>query len=152
MQNVHDIRKDRVTEHMGYRIPGFRFGPPKTHRSKRPVSLPTELMPNLLAWKSVQAQQRLAANVWVDLDLVFTNEIGLPIAKELLGISGFWRSIGEQLTSSSVYRRHDDTRLRSWAPPRMAWITRRITDRGRVWRGAPSRTCPARGRSFSPPV
>jgi hypothetical protein len=46
MQNVHDIRKDRVTEHMGYRIPGFRFGPPKTHRSKRPVSMPIELMPD----------------------------------------------------------------------------------------------------------
>jgi integrase len=34
-QNVHRTRVDQVSEHMGQQIVGFRFGPAKTHRSKR---------------------------------------------------------------------------------------------------------------------
>jgi hypothetical protein len=79
MQNVHDVRKDRVTRHMDELVPGFRFGPPKTHRSRRPVSMPVELVPPLLAWRSMQAKKQLAAgDAWVPLDLVFTKEAGLP--------------------------------------------------------------------------
>ena len=58
MQNVHDIRKDRVTEHMGQQVRGFRFGPTKTHRSRRPVSMPEELVQRLRLWRSVQSAHR----------------------------------------------------------------------------------------------
>src|SRR5207253_9786347 len=60
MQNVHEVRKVRVTEHMGEKVRGFRFAQTKTHRSKRPVSMPHEVVECLLVWKSAQASQRLA--------------------------------------------------------------------------------------------
>ena len=83
MQNVHDLRKDRVTEHMGQQVRGFRFGPTKTHRSRRPVSMPEELVQRLRLWRSVQSAHRLkVGEVWVDLDLVFTNAVGLPHSEE----------------------------------------------------------------------
>lgn len=79
-QNVHRVNNDRVTEHMGVRLPGFRFGPPKTHRSKRPVSLPIELCAVLRLWRAAQSEARLKAEQWYDLDLVFTDSAGLPHA------------------------------------------------------------------------
>ena len=39
-QNVHRVRQDLVTEHMACKMAGLRFGPAKTHRSMRPVSIP----------------------------------------------------------------------------------------------------------------
>lgn len=77
-QNVHRVKADRVTEHMGVEVPGFRFGPPKTHRSRRPVSIPVELAAVLRAWKKAQAAARLQAVEWYDLDLLFTDATGLP--------------------------------------------------------------------------
>src|SRR5437588_9907410 len=76
MQNVHEVRKDRATEHMGEKVRGFRFGQTKTHRSKRLVSMPRELVDCLLVWKSAQASRRLAlGEAWVNLDLVFTDDV-----------------------------------------------------------------------------
>lgn len=77
-QNVHWVRIDRVTEHMGIEVPGFRFGPPKTHRSRRPVSLLMEFTGVLRLWRKAQAEARLKAATWYDLDLVFTDSAGLP--------------------------------------------------------------------------
>jgi integrase len=77
-QNVHRIRQDQMTEHMGQRVAGFRFGPAKTHRSKRPVSMPPVVVELLRAYRRVQAAVRLQAVVWADLDLVFTDARGYP--------------------------------------------------------------------------
>ncbi len=78
-QNVHRIRQDEATEHMGQRVCGFRFGPAKTHRSKRPVSMPAVVVELLRAHRSQQAAVRLQAGaVWTDLDLVFTDARGYP--------------------------------------------------------------------------
>ncbi len=64
---------------MGQDIQGFRFGPAKTHRSKRPISMPPFLVDLLRLWKSMQAAERLnAGGAWTDLDLVFTDVLGYP--------------------------------------------------------------------------
>lgn len=78
-QNVHRIRQDQATDHMGVRVYGFHFGPAKTHRSKRPVSMPAVIIELLRAHRSQQAAARLQAGaVWTDLDLVFTDARGYP--------------------------------------------------------------------------
>jgi integrase len=78
-QNVHRIRQDERTAHMGQQVYGFRFGPAKTHRSKRPVSMPAVVVELLRVHRSQQAAVRLQAGaVWTDLDLVFTDARGYP--------------------------------------------------------------------------
>lgn len=78
-QNVHSIRNDEVTEHAGRRVWGFRFGPAKTHRSKRPVSIPPDLVELLKEHEEQHAAaQRQAGPAWVDLGLVFTDARGYP--------------------------------------------------------------------------
>jgi integrase len=80
MQNVHRVRREDVTQHMGQEVHGFRFGPAKTHRSRRPVSIPRDVVDVLKAWKPVQAEERLrAGSAWSDLDLVFTDARGHPL-------------------------------------------------------------------------
>jgi integrase len=78
-QNVHRIRQDQVTGHMGQRVSGFRFGPAKTHRSKRPVSMPPAVVDLLRDHRRSQAATRLRAGAaWTDLDLLFTDARGYP--------------------------------------------------------------------------
>lgn len=63
----------------GQKVYGFRFGPAKTHRSKRPVSMPAVVVELLRAHRAQQAAARLQAGaVWTDLDLVFTDARGYP--------------------------------------------------------------------------
>lgn len=79
VQNVIRVRNDHVEEYMGVRVRGFRFGPAKTHRSRRPVSMPSTVAELLVTWKPVQAAERLrAGEAWADLDLVFTDARGYP--------------------------------------------------------------------------
>jgi integrase len=56
-----------------------RFKETKTHRAVRPVSLPTQVVDDLREHRAQQVHCRLAAPTWVDLDLVFTNDGGLPL-------------------------------------------------------------------------
>ena len=56
-----------------------RFKETKTHRAERPVSLPTQLVKDLREHRRQQVERRLAAPGWVDFDLVFTGEGGLPL-------------------------------------------------------------------------
>ncbi|MGH7883164.1 MAG: tyrosine-type recombinase/integrase [Candidatus Dormibacteraceae bacterium] len=77
-QNVHRVRQDEMTTHMGVEVWGFRFGPAKTHRSKRPLSVPDSLLALLSVWKLEQTAIRLQAATWADLDLVFTDTRGYP--------------------------------------------------------------------------
>jgi len=79
-QNVHRIRQDEVTEHMAQHVAGFRFGPAKTHRSKRPVSMPAVVVELVRIHRKQQAGARLqAGTLWTDLDLVFTDPRGYPL-------------------------------------------------------------------------
>ena len=78
-QNVHRVRNDEVSTHAGGVVRGFRFGPAKTHRAKRRLSMPPFLVTLLRAWRAEQAAARLkAGRAWTDLDLVFTDALGYP--------------------------------------------------------------------------
>jgi integrase len=56
-----------------------RFKETKTHRAERPVSLPGQLVEGLREHRRRQVEWRLPAPAWVDRDLVFTGEAGLPL-------------------------------------------------------------------------
>jgi integrase len=80
VQAVHRVRNDRVTEWNGVKVAGFRFAATKTHRSRRPVAIPDELVTMLLEWRPIQAAMRLKAGpAWHELDLIFTDEAGRPL-------------------------------------------------------------------------
>ncbi len=44
VRSVQRVRRDQVSEHLGRRVEGFRFGPTKTHRLRRPVAMPPVLV------------------------------------------------------------------------------------------------------------
>jgi integrase len=59
---------------------GLIFVPPKTHRSTRPLPLPTLAIRALKKQRARQAEERLAAGeLWTDADLVFASTIGTPL-------------------------------------------------------------------------
>ncbi|MGH7867237.1 MAG: site-specific integrase, partial [Candidatus Dormibacteraceae bacterium] len=79
VQNVHRVRQDEMIEYMGRQLWGFRFGPAKTHRSKRPVSIPDVVVKLLQDWAPKQSiQKQRSGGAWVDLDLIFTDARGYP--------------------------------------------------------------------------
>ncbi len=57
-----------------------RFKETKTHRADRPLSVPAQLLDGLRGHRSAQLERRLAAPAWAELDLVFTNDVGDPLA------------------------------------------------------------------------
>jgi integrase len=58
----------------------FSIGEPKTHRSRRPVTLTPQAVAALRKHKATQNEERLRlGDLWQDLDLVFTMEDGRPI-------------------------------------------------------------------------
>jgi integrase len=79
VQSVDRVRNDYLGEHMGCQVRGYRFGQTKTHRSRRPVSMPELLASLLRDWKEAQAVQRqMAGAAWTELDLAFTDARGYP--------------------------------------------------------------------------
>ncbi|HZV48842.1 MAG TPA: hypothetical protein VFD49_03645, partial [Candidatus Dormibacteraeota bacterium] len=79
VQSVQRVRQNQVSEHLGRRVESFRFGPTKTHRSRRPVAMPPVLVELLRDWRLRQAAERERAGAaWTDLDLVFTDARGYP--------------------------------------------------------------------------
>jgi integrase len=93
-QNVHRVRQDESSEHMGQQVWGFWFGPAKTYRSARPVSIPDPLVAALRDWRPVQAAARLkAGRAWTDLDLVFTDARGYPLNHDRVRRC-FYRALG----------------------------------------------------------
>jgi len=64
----------------------LKFSEPKTDRSRRPLPLPPQLVRALKGHRARQEEARHAAGWrWVELDLVFTTEIGTPINQSNLG-------------------------------------------------------------------
>jgi integrase len=58
----------------------WSFEEPKTARSRRVVFLPALLLRKLVAYKRKQAEERLKLGpIWQAFDLVFCNELGLPL-------------------------------------------------------------------------
>ena len=55
---------------------GLSRGAPKTRRGQRRVPVPAAVVEALKAHRKRQKAERLAALVWVDTDLVLTNEVG----------------------------------------------------------------------------
>jgi hypothetical protein len=50
--DLDGVEQDEATAHMVQQVYGFRFGPAKTHRSKRPVSMPAVVVELLRAHRS----------------------------------------------------------------------------------------------------
>jgi len=58
---------------------GVVFGPTKTHRSRRSVSIPAVVVERLREHRRLQVEARLiAGDAWEDSDLVFTDALGRP--------------------------------------------------------------------------
>jgi integrase len=68
---------------------------PKTHRSRRGVSLPAALVGVLREHRRRQVEARLVAgDAWEDADLVFTDTLGSPLSETRLRWA-FWRLLRE---------------------------------------------------------
>ncbi len=64
---------------------GVAYAQPKTHRSRRAVSLPGPVTEALQRQRHLQARARLAAGAaWQASDLVFTNSLGGPVSRTSL--------------------------------------------------------------------
>lgn len=57
-----------------------RFKPTKTHRADRPLALPAQMVSDLREHRASQLEARLRAPAWNDLDIIFANEAGQPLA------------------------------------------------------------------------
>ena len=68
---------------------------PKTHRSRRSVSVPAALVGVLREHRHSQVEARLVAgDAWEDADLVFTDALGRPLSETRLRWA-FWRLLRE---------------------------------------------------------
>jgi integrase len=64
---------------------GVVFRQPKTHRSRRAVSIPTVVVDSLREHRRAQAETRLLAGpAWADTDLVFSDALGRPLSANRL--------------------------------------------------------------------
>lgn len=62
-----------LNRHLGV----LRFGPPKTAKSRRSLTMPAPVVAALHCQRALQARERLVAGTaWQDHDLVFANGIG----------------------------------------------------------------------------
>lgn len=62
------------------------FGPPKRHRSRRPIALSGDAVAVLRRHRAEQNRERLAAGAaWEDYDLVFATELGTPVQPSNFG-------------------------------------------------------------------
>lgn len=102
---------------------GLIFVPPKTHRSIRPLPLPTLAIRALKKQRARQAKERLAAGeLWTDTDLVFASTIGTPL--EPRNVNRRFEQVLRRpawtgftcTTCDTRSRRSSSTRARSCAP------------------------------------
>jgi integrase len=74
---------------------GVAYGPPKTHRSRRAVSLPSPVSEALQRQRAAQTKSRLAIGPdWQENDLVFTDAFGRPMSRTRLRLA-FRRLLAE---------------------------------------------------------
>jgi integrase len=68
----------------------WTFPEPKTAKSRRTIHLSTMAVDALRRHRIRQAQDRLQAPSWEDLDLVFANRVGRPYQKQNIMRRSFW--------------------------------------------------------------
>jgi len=74
---------------------GVAYAPPKTHRSRRAVSVPTPVSEALQRHRTTQTRARLAAGpAWQDGDLIFAGPLGGPMSRTRLRFA-FQRLLAE---------------------------------------------------------
>jgi integrase len=66
------------------------FSEPKTKAGRRTISLSGACVAALREHQARQLEERVRAETWEDLDLVFCNRLGRPMAKENLLRGSFW--------------------------------------------------------------
>lgn len=76
----------RVTATLSYVNGAFAFTAPKSYRARRSVDLPPFVVAFLRRHRKEQAERRLSlGDAWTDLDLVFDDGIGQPLAPWTVG-------------------------------------------------------------------
>lgn len=79
---------------------GLVFRPPKTHRSRRAITLPAPVVDRVRAHRAEQLEVRLAAGpAWQTSDLVFVDALGRPIYE-----NGLRRAFYDVLASAGLPR------------------------------------------------
>jgi len=74
------VRQSRKRERGADGREVFRFGDPKTAKSRRSLTMPAPVVAALGRQRALQARERLVVGAaWQDGDLVFANSIGAPI-------------------------------------------------------------------------
>jgi integrase len=69
---------------------GFRFGPPKTAKSRRSVKLPGAALSALKKHRQAQLEERMRlAGLFVDHGLVFASRVGTPVSRQDLVTRSF---------------------------------------------------------------
>lgn len=70
----------RIMQSVQQTTDGLVFVPPKTHRSRRSISLPTFVVHSLRKHRKEQSERRLVVgSAWHDLDLIIERGDGLPV-------------------------------------------------------------------------
>lgn len=73
------------------RAGAYHFGPPKTPRSRRTISIDRGTLDQLLSWQEKQAREFISLNrVVTSTDSIFTTTAGLPMLPSV--VSDAWRS------------------------------------------------------------
>lgn len=99
----------RIVQTIQQTSKGWRIVPPKTHRSRRIVLLPTMVVQTLKRQKAAQAERRLAiGGAWVDHDLVVDRGDGEPMLTRVLSrrFSTAARRAGLELTFHGLRHGH----------------------------------------------
>ena len=80
-----DASRLRVEQQLLPTAGGVTFGPPKSKRSERTVSLDPETTPSLRHHRETQQlEQALAGGAYADRDIVFADQLGAPINPQRL--------------------------------------------------------------------
>lgn len=104
-----DQNSARITQTLQETNDGLVFVPPKTHRSRRTVSLPGFVVEGLRKHKKEQSERRLiAGSAWHDLDLVVERSDGMPVATSSLSsrFAAAMRRSGMDLTFYGLRHGH----------------------------------------------
>ena len=99
----------RIVQTIQQTSEGWMVVPPKTHRSRRIVLLPTMVVQSLRRQKAAQAERRLAiGGAWVDHDLIIDRGDGEPMLTRVLSrrFSTAARRAGLELTFHGLRHGH----------------------------------------------
>lgn len=99
----------RISQTLQETHEGVIFVPPKTHRSKRAISLPDFVVTALRQYKKAQSERRLyVGRAWQDFDLVIERGDGQPLRTSSLSgrFAAAMKKAGIDLTFHGLRRGH----------------------------------------------